>query len=85
MLRKEVQGGFGAEILTIAPVVKLLASLSSFIMRCTQGKSMGVMQDVMPSMKYAAKCKPIGISQTRRVAWQKSRTVAANMKGTQIG
>ena len=54
-------------------------------MRCTQGKSMGVMQDVMPSMKYAAKCKPIGISQTRRVAWQKSRTVAANMKGTQIG
>lgn len=82
----KVRGTFkGRMELTIAPVVKLLASLSSFIIRCTHGNSMGVMHDVMPSIKYAAKCKPSGISQTRRVAWQKSRTVAAKVKGTQIG
>lgn len=46
---------------------------------------MGVMQDVIPSMKYAAKCRPNGISQTRSVAWQKSKTVAAKRKGTQMG
>lgn len=37
--------------LTMAPVVKLLASLSSFMIKCTHGKSRGVMHDVMPSMK----------------------------------
>lgn len=51
----------------MAPVVKLFASLSSFIIKCTQGNSMGVMQDDVPSMKYAAKCRPSGMSQTKRV------------------
>ncbi len=49
----------------MAPVVKLLASLSSFIIKCTHGKRIGVMQDVMPSIKYAAKCNPSGISHIR--------------------
>lgn len=69
----------------MAPVVKLLASLSSFIIKCTHGKSMGVMQEVMPSMKYAAKCRPRGMSQARRVAWQNRRMVPAKQNGTQIG
>lgn len=55
------------------------------MIKCTHGNSMGVMQDVIPSMKYAAKCRPNGISQTRSVAWQKSKTVAAKRKGTQMG
>lgn len=52
----------------MAPVVKLLASLSSFIIRWTHGNSIGVMHEVIPSMKYAAKWRPNGMSQTKRVA-----------------
>ena len=72
-------------LLTIAPVVKLLASLSSFIITWTNGKIIGVMQELKPSRNQDANFRPIGILQIRKQMLQKSKTMPAKVNGIQIG
>ena len=66
-------------------MVKLLASLSSFMIRCTNGKIMGVMQELKPIRNQAANFMPIGMLQIRKQRLQKSRMVPAKVNGIQIG
>ena len=72
-------------IVIMAPVVKALASLSSFMMRWMNGKIMGVMHELNPMRNHAANFIPRGMLQIRRQMLQKRRTVAANVKGIQMG
>jgi hypothetical protein len=66
-------------------VVKLLASLSSFMMRCTNGNIIGVIQELKPSKNQDANFRPIGTCQIRRQMLQKSSTIPAKVNGIQIG
>ena len=69
----------------MAPVVKLLASLSSFMIRWTKGKSIGVTQELKPIRNQAANFIPTGIYQTRRQMLEKIKTVPVKRTGIQMG
>jgi hypothetical protein len=69
----------------MAPVVKLLASLSSFMIRWTKGKSIGVTQELKPMRNQAANFIPTGIYQIRRQMFEKMRTVPVKRTGIQMG
>lgn len=69
----------------MAPVVKLFASLSSFMIRWMKGKSIGVTQEFSPKRNQVANFKPSGIYQIRRQILEKIKMLPENMTGIHIG
>lgn len=55
------------------------------MMRCTNGKIIGVMQELKPIRNQAANFMPIGMLQILKQMLQKSSMVPAKAKGIQIG
>lgn len=80
-----INGFVKGVFLTIAPVVKLLASLSSFMIRCTKGNSIGVMQELNPIRNHVANFIPVGMYQIRRHMLEKSKIVPEKRTGIQMG